>query len=133
MEKRQRLPLRTARLADGSDPHGDAEYGGEGFPKGSREAIAAMKKARKAQTSTAHFRKGSRAAHKKMAELRAMRDGDPNSEYERFKRAAYPKKVEGGSVRGPNPWLAFVKSYRSRHPEKTYKECLSAAAAEYLK
>jgi hypothetical protein len=104
---------RLTSAIDGSDPHGDAEYGGEGFPKGSKKAIAAMKRARKAQTETAHFKKGSDAAMKKMEELREMRG------------------TKGGAIRGPNPWLEHVKAFRGRHPELTYKECLSAAAAEY--
>jgi hypothetical protein len=99
---------RLTSVLDGSDPH-DAHYG-EGFPKGSAAARKAMKRARKAQTETGHFKKGSDAAYKKMEELREMR---------------------GGAIRGPNPWLEHVKAFRGRNPELTYKECLSAAAAEY--
>jgi hypothetical protein len=40
------------------------------------------------------------------------------------------RKIPRGDHK-PNPWLAFVKSYRAKHPEKSYKECLSGAAAEY--
>ena len=122
---------RLTSVLDGSDPHRDAHYG-EGFPKGSKKAIAAMKKARKAQTETGHFVKGSKAAKDKMEELREMRGGGewvPTYDTDRFKKIQ--RNLTGGAIRGPNPWLEHVKAFRARNPEKTYKECLSLAAAEY--
>ena len=132
---------RLTSVIDGSDPHKDAEYGGEGFPRGSKKALAAMRKARKAQAETAHFEKGSAAAKAKMAKLRAMRGGDVEGMYRgtpeqvQFVEDLQGKhfKPKGGAVRGPNPWLEHVKAYRAKFPHLSYKECLSAAAAVYRK
>jgi len=139
---------RLSSVLDGSDPHSDAHYG-EGFPKGSAQAKKAMAKARRAQPSMYHpttnktnrrrFIKGSKEAHEYMSQLRAAK-GDHTAAKDKDKYDFWDeglpdtrrkKPVRGGELRGPNPWLEFVKAFRSQHPEKTYKECLSAAAAEW--
>ena len=99
--------------------------------------MAAMRKARKAQTETGHFVKGSAAAKAKMAELRSMRGGDMYTgtpEQNQFLENLQGKrfKPKGGAIRA-NPWLEHVKAYRAKFPHLSYKECLSAAAAVYRK
>ncbi len=32
-----------------------------------------------------------------------------------------------------NKWLTYLKAYRKKHPGKSMKECLKAAAVEYRK
>ena len=106
--------------------------------------MAAMRKARKAQTETGHFVKGSAAAKRKMEELREMRGGEvgeqgmyrgtpeQNQFLENLQGKNFKSK-KGGAIRGPNPWLEHVKAYRAKFPHLSYKECLSAAAAVYRK
>ena len=103
------------------------------------KALAAMKRARKAQTETGHFVQGSDAAKEKMAELREMRGakggsvGPQGGTPDQVRYYDQVRERHGGAVRGPNPWLEHVKAYRAKFPHLSYKECLSAAASEYRK
>jgi hypothetical protein len=105
-----------------------------------------MKRARKAQTSTAHFKKDSAAAHERMAELRAMRGGD-NMEGGFLKGSAEAiahgakmraaRKDQDKYVKGhpaarvhamANTWIVEVQNFRKAHPELSYKEAMMGAA-----